>query len=57
MHTILTDCDERMFGERCSSSCGHCLGSEQCHHINGTCMNGCASGYESDFCTKGNTSL
>eukprot|EP00105_Crassostrea_gigas_P041322 XP_019925470.1 PREDICTED: receptor-type tyrosine-protein phosphatase T isoform X2 [Crassostrea gigas] len=41
-----------MFGERCSSSCGHCLGSEQCHHINGTCMNGCASGYEGELCTK-----
>lgn len=56
MHTILTDCDENMFGERCSSSCGHCLGSEQCHHINGTCMNGCASGYEGELCRKGNTS-
>lgn len=51
-----TDCDNNKFGERCNKSCGHCLGLEQCHHINGTCMNGCDSGYESELCTKGKTS-
>lgn len=56
MPTILTDCDGKMFGESCNEFCGHCLGFEQCQHINGTCMNGCASGYEGELCTKGNTS-
>lgn len=56
MHANLADCDGKMFGDNCSKSCGDCLGSEQCHHINGTCLNGCASGYEGELCTKGKTS-
>lgn len=43
-----------MYGENCSISCGHCLTREQCHHINGTCMNGCDSGYQGSSCTEGN---
>lgn len=29
------------------------MGSVQCNHINGTCMNGCDSGFEGLNCTKG----
>lgn len=32
--------------------CGHCHDSQQCHHINGTCLNGCASGYKGVKCTE-----
>lgn len=46
----ITDCDENKYGENCSKSCGNCSGSEQCHHINGTCINGCESGYQGPKC-------
>ena len=42
-----------MFGENCTESCGNCLKSEQCHHINGTCMKGCDRGYQGFNCTEG----
>lgn len=43
-----------MYGKNCSLSCGHCFKLEQCHNINGTCMNGCDSGYNGFNCTEGN---
>lgn len=30
------------------------LNKEQCHYINGTCFNGCDSGYYGGKCKKGN---
>lgn len=42
-----------MYGNNCSMRCGHCLESEKCHHINGTCINGCDSGYEGSICMEG----
>lgn len=41
-----------MYGTNCSISCGRCFKSEQCHNINGTCMNGCDSGYKGFNCTE-----
>lgn len=38
--------------KNCSIICGYCHESEQCHHINGTCINGCASGYQGAKCTE-----
>ncbi|XP_065927125.1 adhesion G protein-coupled receptor B1 isoform X5 [Magallana gigas] len=32
--------------------CGNCFESQQCHHINGTCMNGCSRGYQGVHCTE-----
>lgn len=46
-------CNQRKYGENCNMPCGHCVKSEQCNHINGTCMNGCDSGYEGLNCTAG----
>lgn len=40
-------------GENCRIPCGHCVDSEQCHNINGTCLNGCDSGFEGTNCTDG----
>lgn len=48
------ECDEGKFGQHCNQSCGHCLNKEQCHNINGTCLNGCDSGYYGSECTEGN---
>lgn len=44
-----------MYGYNCSILCGKCFESEQCHHVNGTCMNGCDSGYQGEHCTEGNS--
>lgn len=46
-------CASGMYGQNCSVPCENCLKLEQCHHINGTCMNGCASGYKGSRCTEG----
>lgn len=42
-----------MYGENCGIACGNCLAKEQCHHINGTCMNGGDRGYQGSKCTEG----
>lgn len=46
-------CSQNMYGGNCSKSCGHCFNSEPCHNINGTCMDGCDSGYNGSKCTEG----
>ena len=43
-----------MFGQNCNQSCGNCLNNEQCHHITGSCLSGCDSGYSETDCTEGN---
>lgn len=50
----IPDCDGNLYGENCPMRCGHCVRSEQCHQINGTCMNGCDSGYQGSICMEGN---
>ena len=44
-----------MFGTNCSEQCGNCLSLDQCHHINGSCPDGCAPGFQGVTCTKGNS--
>lgn len=51
--TFFTACEVWTYGENCSKQCGHCFETEQCHHINGTCMNGCDSGFHGLLCTDG----
>lgn len=53
---VVTECTGLMYGQNCNLSCGHCIMSEQCHHINGTCMSGCDIGYHGLHCTEGKTS-
>ena len=50
-----TECDSNTFGEDCGEECGSCVDSEQCHHINGTCLNGCERGFQGIECNQGNT--
>nr|XP_022306631.1 multiple epidermal growth factor-like domains protein 11 [Crassostrea virginica] len=45
-------CDGQTYGQNCSQTCGFCFGREQCHVINGTCLNGCINGYWGDLCLK-----
>ncbi|XP_052714863.1 protein draper-like isoform X2 [Crassostrea angulata] len=45
-------CDPRTYGLLCSSRCSrHCVDGE-CHHRNGTCLQGCTSGWKGDKCTE-----
>ena len=49
-----TECDGKTFGKKCGEKCGECVNNEQCHHINGTCLNGCKRGYKGQQCNQGN---
>lgn len=43
-----------MYGANCAKDCGSCLRSEQCDHINGTCIYGCEKGFHGPECIEGN---
>lgn len=46
-------CLNNTYGVECLETCGKCLSEQQCNHINGTCTNGCETGYYSDRCKRG----
>lgn len=43
-------CRKGSYGINCNETCGHCQDINQCSHINGTCLTGCESGFQGDFC-------
>lgn len=49
----MTECLENKYGLNCSKTCGNCRGSSQCHHINGSCLNGCDPGFQGEKCNMG----
>ena len=38
----------------CKELCGNCSNGDPCHHVDGTCTNGCDTGIYGDKCDKGN---
>ena len=44
------ECAIGYYGNGCSEECGHCIDQNGCHHLNGTCSNGCKEGYMGDLC-------
>lgn len=50
----LTECDRGSFGKDCASSCGRCMDNETCHHVNGSCINGCETGFQGLDCKRSN---
>ena len=52
----LIECANGKFGQDCNERCGECV-EEQCHHVNGSCVNGCKPGYKGIKCTKGSQCL
>ena len=50
---MVLECNNGTFGQHCTELCGNCFQSEPCHHVNGTCRNGCDEGYQEDTCTEG----
>lgn len=47
------DCSEGFYGDECENKCGYCINSTKCHHVNGTCMDGCEPGYKGEYCNIG----
>lgn len=52
MFLNFVECPDGLYGEMCQNKCGHYSNQSKCHHINGTCMNGCLPGYKSEFCNQ-----
>lgn len=50
---ISLECPAGLYGEHCSNNCGNCLNNTNCHHVNGTCSEGCEPGYQEHNCTEG----
>ncbi|XP_062600827.1 multiple epidermal growth factor-like domains protein 10 [Saccostrea cucullata] len=44
------ECNDGRYGQDCELRCGACLGNKTCHHINGSCPEGCDAGYRGDLC-------
>jgi hypothetical protein len=47
------ECSDNHYGPDCSQTCGKCREDKQCHHINGSCSDGCDTGYKGDKCDEG----
>lgn len=43
-------CDAAWYGAGCKFQCGHCIGEDSCHHVNGSCLLGCQKGFTGDLC-------
>lgn len=43
-------CDATWYGAGCRFQCGHCVGKDDCHHVNGSCLLGCQKGFTGDLC-------
>ncbi|KAK3736596.1 hypothetical protein RRG08_004556, partial [Elysia crispata] len=49
-----SECDEGFYGEGCNKTCSeHCGGDlNSCHHVNGSCNQGCDPGYTGSLCIQ-----
>lgn len=43
-------CKKGSFGIDCNETCGHCRDINKCSNVHGTCLTGCADGYEGNLC-------
>lgn len=51
LYILFVDCDEGRYGMHCQYNCSrHCREEFHCYHINGSCLDGCAPGYDGPFC-------
>lgn len=50
---VISACNKGFYGGDCNEKCGQCREVEKCHHINGTCLTGCAAGFMGTLCTTG----
>ena len=47
---IVTECN---YGPDCPNPCGNCNAGSACDRVDGTCLNGCADGFEGAQCLTG----
>ena len=50
---FFSECTDKRYGPECRNVCQNCLNGEQCHHVNGSCPNGCDKGTYGDNCDIG----
>lgn len=51
VNLLLTECENKSYGENCGMVCGKCKDNESCNHKDGTCPNGCSDGWTGNKCT------
>ncbi|XP_065926867.1 receptor-type tyrosine-protein phosphatase alpha isoform X2 [Magallana gigas] len=44
------ECKNKTYGRNCDKPCGNCFNKAHCHPFNGTCMNGCDTGFRAPRC-------
>uniref|UniRef100_K1QM59 Receptor-type tyrosine-protein phosphatase zeta n=1 Tax=Magallana gigas TaxID=29159 RepID=K1QM59_MAGGI len=49
---MITECDGGKYGRGCSLTCGACINNTPCHHINGSCLQGCGPGFKGQKCDE-----
>lgn len=47
---FVLECDKGAYGLKCNETCGHYHNVNQCSNIDGTCITGCAAGFEGNLC-------
>lgn len=47
---LVLECDKGSYGLECKETCGHCRDVNQCSNVDGTCITGCAAGFEGNLC-------
>lgn len=48
----ITECPHGQYGKACETVCGQCIDLSECHHVLGTCLNGCKPGYKGNHCSQ-----
>lgn len=48
----MTECPLGQYGEACEKLCEQCSDPSECHHLHGTCSNGCKPGYKGNRCSQ-----
>lgn len=46
-------CEDKWYGDKCVSPCGHCKNGETCSQATGICPHGCLDGYMGEKCDTG----
>lgn len=47
------ECPNQTYGLECKKICGNCKNKESCHHVDGSCLNGCDKGVYGEKCDIG----
>lgn len=45
-------CEAGKYGRNCLQNCGHCKERDQCHYVDGFCVEGCSAGFNGSRCIE-----